>query len=104
MKISNHEKNILMKFPLIKIFNENTLNKCCHGNSFLLSINRYTGKSKSSVIGLFVQWGDNKYIQLLLQKHASCLCNSLMLSCFLEEKNISLIWYTSIDRPKMELQ
>lgn len=60
MKISNHEKNILMKFPLMKIFNENTPNKCCHGNSFLLSINRY--KSKSSVIGLFVQWGDNKYI------------------------------------------
>lgn len=56
----SYEKNILMKFPLMKIFNENTLNKCCHGNSFSLSINRY--KSKSSVIGLFVQYGDNKYI------------------------------------------
>lgn len=54
MKILNYEKNILMKFFLMKIFNENILNKCCYGNSFLFFINRYIGKFKSFVIGLFV--------------------------------------------------
>lgn len=52
MKILNYEKNILMKFFLMKIFNENIFNKCCYGNSFSFFINRY--KFKSFVIGLFV--------------------------------------------------